>query len=142
MVSVELAASASTRPVSVVSSVVAVRLDSLTIQGLQTSAQAIAHAAGGHGATHPSREMDFSSNENLGKWAGWVRASLYLSDFMSELSWETKDGTSSEVTLSYRPHGGSAVQPFFSVVRPDGDLFDKQLDLVRVLYGPTPGANG
>jgi hypothetical protein len=82
--------------------------------------------------------MDFSSNENLNKWADWVRASLYLSDFLSELTWEAKDGPTEEVTLSYRSHGGGAPQPFFSVVRPSGELFDKQLDLVRSYMDQRP----
>ncbi|CAM5200142.1 PAP2 superfamily protein OS=Bosea thiooxidans OX=53254 GN=ARD30_24075 PE=4 SV=1 [Bosea thiooxidans] len=100
-------------------------VDPLTAQGLLISSQAIMHAAGREEAEAPA-SLRMSDPESLAGFEGWVRASLYLSDFMRQLDWkaEARSGVG-VVSFSWqRP-------TFLSLHRPPMALFLEQVALVR-----------
>ncbi len=100
--------------------------DPLLVQGLQASAQAISHVAIDPPGTPPppAKEMSFSSPGNLECWADWVRASLYLSDFMQSLEWRT-DKRARSIMIGFEG------QEFFRLRRPSITTFQEQLKIVR-----------
>jgi membrane-associated phospholipid phosphatase len=74
-------------------------------------------------------------------WADWVRASLYLTDFLRDIDWEARETPDGEsLTLIYRRHDYAATEPspaaseierFYRVWRPDIASFEKQLKFLR-----------
>lgn len=116
--------------------------DPVLVQGLQVTEQAITHVAGGWHVDH-SEPLSFSSARNAELWADWVRASLYITDFMRDLDWTVcSDAGSHEdsITLGYRTRSGSGENPwcepapptsFYKVVRPDIEVFEDQLRFMR-----------
>jgi hypothetical protein len=102
------------------------------VQGLLVSGQSIFHAAGDDTAAPAANftPMALGPDKNLASWEAWVRASLYLSDVLKDLSWTPPDPLP------------SAVQPrkivmefdskaFLTLTRPDMNIFRQQLALVR-----------
>jgi hypothetical protein len=103
---------------------------------LVIASQAIAHAAGpdddGADVRGAYSELPFSEASNLALWAPWVRASLYLTDFLQHLKWTPgKRRINNElmpftgVELSYE---GNC---FLTLHRPSAELFRKQLRHLR-----------
>jgi hypothetical protein len=93
------------------------------------STQAIMHVAEDptlQTGSEPPRQMKMSDARNMEAWAEWVRASLYLTDFLKDMNWsvETKPG-SEQIALLWQG------KPFVSLQRPSPDLFQQQLALMR-----------
>jgi membrane-associated phospholipid phosphatase len=59
-------------------------------------------------------------------WAGWVRASLYLTDFLKSVDW-TVETNSNLGTITFSWDGSD----FFTLRRPDISVFLQQLTLMR-----------
>ncbi|MDD1531664.1 hypothetical protein C7U88_30995, partial [Bradyrhizobium sp. WBOS2] len=116
--------------------------DPILVQGLQIAEQAITHVASRDPAGD-IEELAFSSAGNMTLWADWVRASLYMTEFLRELDWRQDDRT---VTLSYgrrRHHGDSGdhdrgERSFYAVRRPDSDCFKEQLKFMRSYLDQRP----
>ncbi|WP_244422108.1 phosphatase PAP2 family protein [Bradyrhizobium sp. ORS 285] len=98
--------------------------DPMLVQGLQITEQAITHVANGGAEPGHPQELRFSCAGNMGLWADWVRASLYLTDFMRHFDWSV-GGHDKCVSLSY---GGKS---FYTIHRPDIAVFEQQLKLMR-----------
>jgi membrane-associated phospholipid phosphatase len=63
---------------------------------------------------------------NLDSYESWVRASLYLTDFLRDLQWTQ---TPTSIKIRVRPSAANA--PIVTIKRPSIDLLRKQLELVR-----------
>jgi membrane-associated phospholipid phosphatase len=71
-------------------------------------------------------QMKMSDAGNMEGWAGWVRASLYLTDFLRDMNWSVDTKPSSErIALLWQG------KPFMSLQRPSIELFQQQLALMR-----------
>nr|WP_249145432.1 phosphatase PAP2 family protein [Bradyrhizobium diazoefficiens] len=106
--------------------------DPLMVQGLEISEQTITHVANAPSAGRTPGELTFSAPGNMALWADWVRASLYLSDYLGDLKWEACD-EDRRVTLSY---GGSG--HFYNVQKPPIECFQHQLPLMRAYMDQRP----
>ncbi|WP_248307936.1 phosphatase PAP2 family protein [Bosea sp. AS-1] len=83
------------------------------------------HAAGKGPAETPA-SLKMSSPANLMGFEGWVRASLYLSEFLRQLDWRTDTRSGAEaVSFSWRK------PTFLSLHRPPMALFLEQVALMR-----------
>jgi len=104
--------------------------DPLLVQGLQITEQAITHVAQ-EPPLPTARPLGFSKPENMDFWADWVRASIYLSDFLKDLNWEV--GRNPEaVTMQY------GKQPFATLQRPSMRTFKQQLPFLRQYLDQRP----
>jgi hypothetical protein len=102
--------------------------DPVMVQGLQITEQAITHVAPDWD-TKGAKELSFSCANNLHLWADWVRASLYLTDFLKDFAWSVK-GTHKKgegMALTY----GGAGKTFYTVHRPTVACFEEQLKFLR-----------
>jgi membrane-associated phospholipid phosphatase len=102
------------------------------VQGLEITEQAITHVANAPSAGGTPGELTFSVPGNMALWADWVRASLYLSDYLAELRWEICDEDRG-VKLSY---GGAG--HFYNVQKPHMSCFQDQLPLMRAYMDQRP----
>jgi membrane-associated phospholipid phosphatase len=103
--------------------------DPVMIQGLQVTEQAITHVAG-NWHTEGAKNLSFSSPDNLQLWADWVRASLYLTDYLTDLRWTVNDGPDEDeggIALTY----GGPTHTFYTVQRPHIRCFEEQLKFMR-----------
>jgi len=106
--------------------------DPVLVQGLQITEQAITHVA--NAAPPPNAapaELGFSSPVNLELWADWVRASVYMADFLRGLDWAVDAGAKS-VALRY------AGQSFATIYRPGMATFMAQLEFLRQYLDQRP----
>jgi membrane-associated phospholipid phosphatase len=93
------------------------------------STQAIMHVAEDptlQTLEEPPLQMTMSDAGNMEGWDGWVRASLYLTDFLRDMNWsvDTKPGAE-QIALLWQG------TPFVSLQRPSTDVFQRQLALMR-----------
>lgn len=84
----------------------------------------------------PFHHLTAGPRNNLGRWFPWVRASLFLSDFLRDLNWTASyetAGSPGEVSLSYRARAGrtAGLNTFYVVKRPAMDVFAAQLKQMR-----------
>ena len=68
--------------------------------------------------------MDFANTENLSRWAGWVRGSLYLTEYAKGLGW---DANAAAETVKIRMDGAAMV----TLARPSDSILAKQAAIVR-----------
>ena len=82
--------------------------------------------AGGKGPAETPASLKMSSPANLMGFEGWVRASLYLSEFLRQLDWrtDTRSGTEA-VSFPWRK------PTFLSLHRPPMAIFLEQVALMR-----------
>jgi hypothetical protein len=100
--------------------------DPLLAQGLLHSSHAIRHVGEDDGAPAIAEPLPLGPAQNMASWAGWVRASLYLTDFLKDLGWETRfAGHAGHVSISYEK------QLLAQLHRPDMTIFMAQLEHVR-----------
>ncbi|AZO79329.1 MULTISPECIES: phosphatase PAP2 family protein [unclassified Bosea (in: a-proteobacteria)] len=110
--------------------------------GLMVSAQILfGHAADADDPldlvkVEPAHHLAPGAERNLGRWFPWVRASLYLTDFLRDLDWDATYGSAAspgEVALSYRKREGDAAgaKTFYVVKRPAMAVFAAQLEQLR-----------
>jgi membrane-associated phospholipid phosphatase len=71
------------------------------------------------------KPLTMSAQSNLEGWAGWVRASLYMTEFLRHLGWSTSGRTSAGIELTWDNRS------FLDLARPDMSLFVQQMELVR-----------
>jgi membrane-associated phospholipid phosphatase len=101
------------------------------VQGLTISMQAVLdHPTTAGGEITAKHQLRPGEGENLGNYAAWVRASLYLTDFMRSFDWQPLDGDVSKgIVLS---HGRVAPVACVALARPGIEVFKAQL---RFLHG-------
>ncbi|MBS8259330.1 phosphatase PAP2 family protein [Roseibium polysiphoniae] len=76
----------------------------VTTHGLQTTAEGLLHLTP-PGAAISGTPLSFNDTANNSRWATWVRGSLYLSEFLSRVSYEPKDTNSvRSIALSFDNH--------------------------------------
>jgi membrane-associated phospholipid phosphatase len=69
---------------------------------------------------------------NLGGTAAWVRASLYLSEFMRHIDWTVEGGEADPLRWVLRARSGQKRPDIVTIERPDMAVFRGQLAYVRL----------
>lgn len=98
--------------------------DGLTTAGISVTAEAIRHLAGDRAAPEPSDLLP-GDPANFGRLAVWVRGSLYVSEFLSRMSWRN-DAVDGKVAATLQIEG----QDWLRLQRPSSTLLSAQSRLV------------